>query len=259
MKHIRIVSLLSFTLVVVAAFQNCGQQGGLSIEGAPQNIAKASTDTLVVNPDGAINTDGVSLPAADNNQVSGGGGNVVSGNDDPANSHNSGGAHSSENCNEDNEHDNDDHHHNEKNSCDGIDVADFMLKIESIHVGDGSKSADVIALEEPDASISMNKQHISIRATKDVFKVKSLFIVLKNAGNKVLDLDNLSHDLKTPSGQTAGLKVHLDSEVNLKAGEIYSLEFSIKQEEQIIANPAMCLFKPVIKSARIVEALVHAL
>ena len=132
------------------------------------------------------------------------------------------------------------------------------MKIQSVSIADG-KSANAIALDENDASISMNKLHITIKALKDLSHVKHLFMVVKESGNKVLDMANVAHDLKTPSGQTAGIKVHLDSEVNLKAGEIYSLQFSINQEEQIISNPVKCLFKPVIKSANIVEALVESL
>ena len=232
MKHTPIVVLSSLALIVLFAFQNCGQNGAVTLEPGPA-LAK-STDTMVVDPNIA-NTDGDN--AAEDNDMDM---DMDMDMDRP-----------------DKSDDKDSHSDKSNKSCNKMEVADFLLKVSSVHSNaDSGKSA--IALEEDDASISMGKLHITIRAVKDI-KVKNLFMVLKDVGNKVLDMEDIAHNLKTPSGQTAGIKVHLDSEASLKAGEIYSLQFSIKQEDQIISNPVKCLFRPVIKSARIVEALVESL
>ncbi len=236
MKHTPIVVLSSLALIILFAFQNCGQNGAITLEPG-QPLAK-STDTMVVSPN---NTDNEEPAAAAEEEED---------KDRPDRE-----SHSDQDRNDDKE----SHSDHAKKSCNNMEIADFLLKVLSVHSNaDGGKSSNAIALEEVDAAISMNKLHITIRAIKDI-KVKNLFMVLKSAGNKVLDMEDVAHDLKTPSGQTAGIKVHLDSEASLKAGEIYSLQFSIKQEDQIISNPVKCLFRPVIKSARIVEALVESL
>ncbi|MEK6773834.1 MAG: DUF4382 domain-containing protein [Bdellovibrionota bacterium] len=221
MKQLKAVVLCSLSALVISlAFQNCGQQGSVDIEPGSAPLAKTSTETMIINPDA---NDNIMPP------------------------HNDDGLEPSDDS-------------KGKGACARISIADILLKIESIRVGSGgSKLGDAIALDEIDASISMNKLHVTIKATKEVLRVKDLFMVLKADGNKVLDNNTMAYDLKTPSGQTAGLKVHLDSEVSLKAGEIYSLQFSINPSQQIVSNPVKCLFRPVIKSARIVVALVDTL
>ena len=239
MKAQRMALMISAATVMVFSFQNCGQQGSVAVEGGV-TADKATSDTMVVNPDGANNDDGNTNSGAH-----------VSSRDEDAN------------C-KDKEHSHGDGQSKEAEdsksvgSCEHIKIADLMLKIKSIHTQSGA-SEDAIALEEDDAVISMNKLHVTIRANKDISKLKSVFLVLKDEGNKVLDFENLAHDMKTPSGQTAGIKVQLDSEISLRAGEIYSLQLSIDPAKQIISNPVKCLFKPVIKSARIVVALVDTL
>ncbi len=223
MNNCKVALMFSISAVMILAFQNCGQQGEVALEGGP-SLAKSSSDTMVVNPDGVNNdADDGDIVTSDDKKKS----------DDKEQSNEGKSA----------------------GSCSNIKIADLLLQVESVH----ANSADGIALEEENASISMNKLHITIRATKDIAKLKHIFMVLKDDGNKVLDIENLAHDLKTPSGQTAGIKVHLDSEISLKAGEIYSLQLSIDPEKQIISNPQKCLFRPVIKSARIVVALVDTI
>lgn len=239
MKTQRIALIISAATVMVFSFQNCGQQGSVAVEGGAP-VAKATSDTMVVNPD-AENTDEGGVVSSD--------GNVSSRDDVPK----SGNDHR-----QDDDQAKESQEENSAGACEHIKIADLLLKVKSIHAHSGA-SEDAIALEEDDAVISMNKLHVTIRANKDISKLKSVFLVLKDDGNKVLDFENLAHDLKTPSGQTAGIKVHLDSEISLRAGEIYSLQLSIDPAKQIISNPVKCLFKPVIKSARIVVALVDTL
>lgn len=127
-------------------------------------------------------------------------------------------------------------------ACSDIAISDFILKAKSVSSG--------LELSEEEKTISFNKQTLSVKATRDI-TVKHLTIILNEVGNQVLDLEGKVYNLKTPSAQASGLKVHLTQEASLLANKTYLIKFSINMTDQIVTNPSKCIFKPVIRNAEL--------
>jgi hypothetical protein len=137
---------------------------------------------------------------------------------------------------------NNDSSKHDANSCADLAISDILLKVKSL--GSDIKIVDL------DKSISLDKLSLKIKALNSI-KTKMLFLSLESEGNKVLSLENVVLELKTPSGQTAGLKVQLSSEYSLKSGQFYIIHFKIDPKEQLVNNAKKCIFKPVLRSASI--------
>lgn len=148
-------------------------------------------------------------------------------------------------------------------NCRNIRIADIRLSIAGVgqeertcggrHNSNGrGDNAPDFQLVDANASVSLNNQKIRIRALKNV-EIKNIFIRLNESGNQVLGMDNVVMDLFTPSAQQSGLKLQLEKSVRLQIDEIYELQLEIRAEDQIVANASKCIFKPVIKSVRVVS------
>lgn len=146
--------------------------------------------------------------------------------------------------------------------CRHIQIADIRLSIAGVggeektcgggrNSSRGNHSAD-FELVDANASVSLNNQKIRIRALKNV-ELKTIFIRLNDSGNQVLGMNNVVMDLVTPSAQESGLKLKLDKSVKLRIDQIYELQLEIRAEDQIVGNANKCIFKPVIKSVKIVS------
>lgn len=129
--------------------------------------------------------------------------------------------------------------------CHGLKIADLLLAPKSLELP-GNKSAFEIADANP--GLSLNKLSLKVKALQNA-KVRHLFLKLDDNGNHLLSESGETLDLKTPSAQTSGLKIHLDSEVTVEAQKSYSLNLVIDLSQQVVMNPVKCLFKPVLKDA----------
>lgn len=130
--------------------------------------------------------------------------------------------------------------------CENMTIADFQLSILSI--------SSSLQITDEDLTISLGKPSLKVKALRDG-SIKQASLVLNAEGNKVLSDDEKELNLKTPSGQTSGLKLQLGKSVNLMKNKNYILKLTIDPEEQIVTNPSKCLFKPVIKNVELVEVL----
>lgn len=135
-------------------------------------------------------------------------------------------------------------------SCKGLDISDILLNVKSVSANN-SKDTSLLIVDE-NKTISLNKLTLKVKALKSG-RIKEVFIQLNADGNKVLSAQNNVMILKTPSAQTAGLKVKLASEISVVVGHTYSIELVIKPADQIVANPNKCIFKPVVKEAYLVS------
>ncbi len=135
-------------------------------------------------------------------------------------------------------------------SCADIEISDFLLSTSSLIAGTG-KSSMSFEITDEDKTISLNKLTLKVKALRDL-NVSKMKLILNSDGNKVLNTLNEVFELATPSAQTAGLKVHLDSSVAVKAGQSYLLSLVIEIDEQIKSNPNKCKFHPVIKAGSLV-------
>jgi hypothetical protein len=130
-------------------------------------------------------------------------------------------------------------------ACSDIAISDFLLKTDLVSSG--------LIIIDDEKSISFEKQTLKVKAVRDA-KFKHLNIVLNEAGNQVMDHEGRVYNLKTPSGQTSGLKVHLLQEVSVQATKSYVIKFNISIADQIITNPSKCIFKPVVKNVQLIPA-----
>ncbi len=137
-------------------------------------------------------------------------------------------------------------------NCDGLQISDMLLSVKSVNSGSAchEKKDQEFEVVDADKSISLNKLSLRVRATKNV-SVRELFTGLNDDGNKVLTMQSVVFPLKTPSGQTSGLKVMLNKNVMLKAGHIYKLKVVIDTNNQLVGTKTKCILKPVIKSAQL--------
>ncbi len=130
-------------------------------------------------------------------------------------------------------------------SCKKIDVSQVNLAIDHISLPGGMI---VLAAEGDNLVISDTKKTIKMKALADA-SLSQIRLVLKDEGNFLASSENLKYDLKTPSAQQSGIKVHLDQVVDVKKDSMYELTVEVNLSVQIVGNKSKCLFKPVIKSA----------
>lgn len=145
----------------------------------------------------------------------------------------------------------------EKNSfchAQKMSVSDFKLSISSIESSQ-VKNSDVekstIRIDEASPIISSEDKKLRFISSQDL-TLDMLRIVLNQEGNQIIFKDGTLLDLKTPSAQESGVKIHLDSEVFIQAGKRYELFLDFELSDQIVMEGGKkCLFRPVIKSGRI--------
>ena len=144
----------------------------------------------------------------------------------------------------------------EKNThCGNFIIQDILLSIRSATFFTGiadDNLDDDFKIIDSDKTISLNKTHLKLKANHDK-TIKELFLGLNAEGNKVLNKDLRVVNLKPAFSKGAGFKVELENEATVKEGHEYSLRLTIEQEDQVVENPAQCLFKPVIKVAILEE------
>ena len=117
---------------------------------------------------------------------------------------------------------------------------------------------DYIALPGGMIVLSSDSKNFVISNTQKSIKVKALVdanlsevrLVLKEEGNSISG-DGDKYDLKTPSAQQSGIKVKLEKPVSVKKDMMYELVVEIDLNDQIVAAGNKCIFKPVIKSAKL--------
>lgn len=132
-------------------------------------------------------------------------------------------------------------------SCGGHSITDVLLNVDSVSANSCGQGSDSVMLVGSNNVMSLNNMSLQIKALKST-TINSLKLVLKD-GNKVLSSESEMFDLKTPSAQQSGLKIHLGQKMQLIEGEIYTLTLNISLEKQIVHNKKKCIFKPVVKSA----------
>lgn len=138
--------------------------------------------------------------------------------------------------------------------CGDFEIQDILLSINSAGSEDldDDKATSHFEITDKDKTISLNKTNLKLKARHDG-KLKELFLGLNSEGNKVLSGNLQVINMKTAVSKGAGLKVKLDREIEIKEGHEYSLRLTIDQDDQVVENPARCLFKPVIKLAVLSE------
>jgi hypothetical protein len=126
--------------------------------------------------------------------------------------------------------------------CKGLVISDFQLNSLSINSD--------LQIVDQDLTISLEKPTLKVKALRNG-TLKHIFLMLNSEGNKVLTSNEQVLALKTPSAQSAGLKIHLLGKVSIEADKHYLLKLDINPEEQIVSNPEKCIFKPVVKGAEL--------
>lgn len=136
-----------------------------------------------------------------------------------------------------------------KNKCLGLNISDILLNVESVNFAN-EKEVPLLAIIDPDPTISMNKLTLKVQALKS-FEVHEIFLKLNSEGNKILSEHNEAIDIHAPSGYTAGVKVKLISDITVVSGQTYVLELTVNPADQLISNQRKCIFKPVIQQAQL--------
>ncbi len=138
-----------------------------------------------------------------------------------------------------------DEEHGEKNKgCDFNGVKDVVVNIESLEIkGTGGKS---VVLQGDLGKTSILDGEVQLSSSESVSAL-SVRMVLADSGNVLVDKDNKSVELKTPSAQQSGLKVPLSGIKKLEAKSVYRLKFVLEPESQIVHAGKKCILKPVLK------------
>lgn len=136
-----------------------------------------------------------------------------------------------------------------KNKCLGLNISDILLNVESVNLANDN-DVPLLAITDPDPTISMNKLTLKVQALKSV-AVHEIFLKLNSEGNKILSEHNEAIDIRAPSGYTAGIKVKLALDINVVSGQTYILDLTINPIDQLISNQRKCIFKPVIQQANL--------
>lgn len=127
-------------------------------------------------------------------------------------------------------------------------MTDIKLNVASIQ-GVDLKGVQITIVDQS-PFITMESRKIKIKASKDAVLDK-VNLVLDQSGNLVLFSNNTYAELKTPSAQQSGLKVHLDSAISMKAGKTYELFLQFELADQLVIAGKKCLFKPVIHTGNL--------
>lgn len=219
------LTALMLSLPVALFFQNCGQPGSIASSGgevALDSIIKTSDVMLIKPPSEQIDSSSSSGPTSHNDIHL----------DDPI----------------------DDDASSPKGSvgqCGEFAISDILLSVASISAHSDKPNDVSFEILDSDKSISLDKLSLKIKALKSE-KLKEVFLLLSAHGNKILSSTNVAMDLKTPSAQQSGLKVKLEEIASVEADQSYLLELVIVPSEQIIGNKNKCIFRPVLRSAKLV-------
>jgi hypothetical protein len=130
-------------------------------------------------------------------------------------------------------------------------ISDFKLNVASIESSPSNGKKGQI--ETLDSSLSSTSTSLRIRVNQNL-TLDKLNIVLSQNGNQLLFKDGTFADLRTPSAQQSGIKVHLSSTVSIEAGKTYTLTLDFDLNDQIVASGNKCLFRPVIPTGNITIA-----
>ncbi len=234
-KNLKTIIAVLATLPVLFFFQNC-QPGSVSVsdnQSSKLATSGVTTDTFVVVTDDEANM--VNTMPVDN-PVDGGSGYVSGG---KGSGHSGAPTTDPDSPKVPREPGSDDG--SKGSSCKNLVISDVLLNVSSV---------DSFLIIDADKLISLNKPTLKIKALRSEV-LKNLFVVLNADGNKVLSSQSEVLLLKTPSAQTAGLKIHLQEAVSVVAGQSYILELVINPEDQIVGNSQKCIFKPVVKIAHL--------
>lgn len=88
----------------------------------------------------------------------------------------------------------------------------------------------------------------------DGVKIHQIRLILKNEGNLIVTLDDVQHDLKTPSAQKSGLKIIINEPIEFEAPFTYSFLIDFNAAKSIVAQGnGGFLLKPVIKLATVLK------
>ncbi len=140
-------------------------------------------------------------------------------------------------------------------SCDQNQFTDFLLTPSFIEVTCKDKKDPenaMLKIVDANPSISLSKMTLKVLATKSD-EIKDFKLVLFKSGNKMMKTSGEINRLVFPSGSSSGVKIKLDKEYKFVAGKTYMLEFSINSEDQMVQASNKCIFKPVIKMAKVSE------
>lgn len=212
--------------ILVLAFQNCNQRGEIALY-QNQNKLSFSDGNLVTT--GTEDTDI-------------GDGDLIEHNDDDPTAENPGSTPGTTPGSEE------DVQSKITGPCKNADSAmsDILLLVRQAKL-QGAQSSELKILDE-EAQLSVEDSTLEIEATADMV-ISGLRLVLEEAGNKVLFEDESLSELKTPSGQSSGLKLKLKDSVSLKAGQ----KADLKIESDLLAavHPAgkKCILHPVLNAS----------
>jgi Domain of unknown function (DUF4382) len=218
------LSAIFLAVVMVFAFQNCGQNGSISNDLASLSKTSGNATEPAVDP---VVTPPAAIPP------------VAKEDED----------YDKDDKKDYDKEDDDSHkceidHHNK--SCGEIKIAEVNLAVDYISLSGGMI---VLSADSKNFSISETKKSIKVKALADA-TLSDIRIVLKEDGNFISSLKD-KYSLKTPSAQQSGLKVKLDSAKEVKKDMMYELVVDIELSNQIVENKSKCLFKPVIHSAKL--------
>ena len=152
-------------------------------------------------------------------------------------------------CEDEDDDDDDDGHdgrtcHGDKNGCKFNGIKDIIVNIARIEIRGTHGEVLVITGDLGETSILGGELPIFVAQNIDAVGIR---LVLADGGNVLIDNDNKSFDLKTPSGQESGLKIPFRGNTKLKGPGAYMLKFSIDAETQVVHPGKKCLLKPVLK------------
>jgi hypothetical protein len=215
MKQWRILTSAGFsTVIILFAFQNCGQPGQL---GSSQDSTSGISNSLVIGApvssapsSTATEPNAADLPATPNVTAD----PQVGFNDTV-----------------------------QTGVCANLQPSDALLNIDSIADSAGQPALEIKAI---DHTISISQPTLLVQAVASS-SVSEINLVLAPTGNYLMTLDQQVYGLTTPSAQTSGFKIQLASPVSLEMGKEYQLAITIDLSRQIVVNGQKCLLKPIVR------------
>lgn len=237
-----LISIAGLLTAVTLAFSNCGQ-----VKFGSSGTTNKVNDVLTVDP-GVEGQGGTDVPPGDGtdpndptNEPPGSGtppGNT-GGNDGEDDGEDDGDDHDGHVC-----HDRPDPRHDGAKGCKFNGIKDIIVNIARIEVrGTHGKILEITG-DLGETSIISGELPISIAEDIDAVEIR---LILNGTGNVLIDNDNKTFDLKTPSAQQSGLKIPFSGKVDLNGPGAYMLKFSLDPQTQVVHAGKKCLFKPVMK------------
>lgn len=133
-------------------------------------------------------------------------------------------------------------HHSCKKSCGNNGIKDIVVNIDHIEIR--GTHGEILTLTGDLGETSIIGGSLPIFVSEDI-DIVSIRLVLKDSGNYIIDDNNKTFNLKTPSGQQSGLKIPFQG-MRASQGGAYNLKFRINPETQIVKAGKKCLLKPVL-------------